>query len=75
MRDEIEQSDSVHNWEAIKQLFIKIVGAVAALDDHSLKPNKKEEKRKELEEYIKVMCSVLRMDNSVRDKLIAGLKK
>jgi demethoxyubiquinone hydroxylase (CLK1/Coq7/Cat5 family) len=42
MRDEIEESDSVHNWEAIKQLFIKIISTIATLDDPGCKGAKKE---------------------------------
>jgi len=42
MRDEIEQSDSVHNWEAIKQLFIKIMTTIAALEDPNCKGSKRD---------------------------------
>lgn len=45
LRDELDQSESYHNWEALKQLFIKIIGCVAAMEDHSNK-TKREEKRK-----------------------------
>jgi hypothetical protein len=46
MREEIEQSDAYHNWEAIKQLVVKIVTSIGVLDDPSSKNSKKELKRK-----------------------------
>jgi hypothetical protein len=57
----------------LKQLFIKLVGCVATMED----PNKqkRDEKRKEFEEFVKVISSILRLDANLRDRLLASLHK
>jgi hypothetical protein len=54
-------------------LFIKLVGCVATMED----PNKqkRDEKRKEFEEFVKVISSILRLDANLRDRLLASLHK
>jgi hypothetical protein len=61
--------------EAIRQLFLKIVPTAACLDDPAAKPARREEKRKELEEYVKVMSSILQLEVGARDRLLACLKR
>jgi hypothetical protein len=46
LREEMERSDAYHNWEAIKQLTIKIVSSIGTLDDPACKNNKKDAIRK-----------------------------
>jgi hypothetical protein len=48
MREELEASDNHHNWEAAKQLFLKIISTTSVLDDPPVRSPKKDEKRKEL---------------------------
>jgi len=42
----MEHSDAYHNWEAIKQLVVKIISSIAILDDPTCKNSKKDMKRK-----------------------------
>lgn len=46
LNDKLQQSENYHNLEAIKQLFVKVIGAVSFLDDPTTKAAKRDEKRK-----------------------------
>ena len=60
LREELDQSESYHNWEALKQLFVKMIGCVGCLDEQTNR-SRREEKRKELQEFVKVVSSILRL--------------
>ena len=74
MKEELDNSESYHNWEAIKQLIIKVVAAVAGITDDP-RDRKREDKRRELEEYVKVLSSILTFDVETRDRLLAMLRR
>jgi hypothetical protein len=68
--------ESIHNWEAIKQLVIKIVQVIGGMiGEEAPGPKRKEEKKKELEEYFKVMANILQLDKKARETLVASLHK
>jgi hypothetical protein len=77
LKEELESSESYHNLEAIRQLFIKIIGTISYFDDPNLKNSKekRDEKRKELDEYLKVMCSILNLESNNQNKLMLTAKK
>ena len=53
---------------------MKVVRCVAAMEEQAGKV-KRDEKRKELEEFTKVLSSILGLDVALRDKLLAALRK
>lgn len=74
-RQKVEQSESLQRMEALKQVFLKIINAFLALEvETSSKPRKKEERRKELEDYLKVCCNLMSIDAPVRDKLLSDIR-
>ena len=66
----------MHNIEAIKQLFLKIIQVCSLkFGDDSVSSKKKEEKRKELEEYVKVMSNILKLEKKTKEGLLAMIHK
>ena len=61
--------------EALKQLFLKIIGVVILIETEGHKSKRKDERRRELEEYTKVFCNFLSIEDTVRDKILSDLKK
>ena len=60
--------------EALKQIFLKVVNAFIRVDLESGKTKKKEERKKEVEDYLKVCCNLMSIDPQARDKLLSDLK-
>ena len=60
--------------EALKQLYVKIMGLVAVIEKEGPKAKKREEHRRELEEYTKIFCNFLNLDEAVREKIVAEIR-
>jgi hypothetical protein len=66
----------VHSVEAVKQLYLKIVNIAGFMfTEENISSKRKEEKRKELEEYIKVMSNILKLDKKAKDTILECLHK
>lgn len=52
--------------EAIKQLYIKIINVIVIIEHEGPKSKKREEHKKELEEYSKIFCNFLNLDEATR---------
>ena len=61
IREECERRDSYEYWEALRQVFAKMLAAVGAIEGESSAAGR-QEKKKELDEYLKVMASILEVD-------------
>lgn len=53
---------------------MKVVGAIGRLQDDP-RNLKREDIRRELEEYVKVLSSILAFDMDTRDRLLATLRR
>lgn len=66
----------MHSVEAVKQLYLKIVNIAGFMfTEENISSKRKEEKRKELEEYIKVMSNILKLDKKAKDTILECLHK
>lgn len=61
--------------EALKQLFVKIINLVILIDHEGPKAKKREEHKKELEEFTKVFCNFLSLEEAAREKILADLRR
>lgn len=61
--------------EALKLLYVKIMNVVILLEREGPKSKKKEEHKKELEEYSKVFCNFLSLEEATRERILTDLKK
>jgi hypothetical protein len=74
-RTKLEQADSVQKMEALKQIFMKIVSSIVAIEAEGPKSKRRDERRKELEDYLKVCCNLMTYDPSIREQLLTNLKE
>lgn len=58
-RKKVEDSESVHNFEVLKQLFVKIMATYALIESEGPKSKKREERKKELKGFAEVFCSII----------------
>jgi predicted type IV restriction endonuclease len=73
-RQKVEQADSLQRMEALKQIFLKVVSAFLAVETDISKPKKRDERKKELEDYLKVCCNLMNIDPQVRDKILTDVR-
>lgn len=74
-KQKVQQSESVQKMEAMKQLYIKIINVFIVIEHQGLKSKKREEHKKELEEYSKIFCNFLNLDETTREKILADIRK
>lgn len=60
--------------QAIKQLFTKIISAFIQIEIDGAKSKKKEERLKQLGDYLKVCTNLLNLQHAVQSKMMNDLK-
>lgn len=70
----MEQSESLQRMEALKQIFVKVVTAFMAFELDSSRSKKRDERKKELEDYLKVCCNLMSIEPQTRDKMLSDLR-
>lgn len=61
--------------DALKQLYLKIMEVVTLMERESSKSKKKEEYKKQLEEYTKVFCNFLNVEELTREKILSEIRR